>query len=202
VTPVQYADFVEAAVRSGHEDEAARWVAEMGRRADVNGSTWYRGLTLRSRALVAPPDEAEDHFRAAVAALSDTGAVIDLARAHLLYGEWLRRQNRRVDARSHLHTANDMLVAMGADGFADQARHELAATGETARRRSVDTLLELTAQEAHIARLAAEGRTNPEIAAQLYVSPRTVEWHMSKIFSKLGVSSRRRLAQALRTSSA
>jgi len=93
-----------------------------------------------------------------------------------------------------------MLVAMGADGFADQARHELAATGETARRRSVDTLLELTAQEAHIARLAAEGRTNPEIAAQLYVSPRTVEWHMSKIFTKLGVSSRRRLGQALRTS--
>jgi len=144
----------------------------------------------------------EDLYREAVDRLGRTQLRPELARAHLLYGEWLRRQNRRVDARSHLHTANDMLVAMGADGFADQARHELAATGETARRRSVDTLLELTAQEAHIARLAAEGRTNPEIAAQLYVSPRTVEWHMSKIFSKLGVSSRRRLAQALRTSSA
>jgi DNA-binding CsgD family transcriptional regulator len=126
----------------------------------------------------------------------------DLARAHLLYGEWLRRENRRVDAREQLRIAHDMLAGMGFDGFAERARRELLATGETVRKRSTVTAGELTAQEAQIARLAREGRTNPEISTQLFISPRTVEWHMRKVFAKLGISSRRELVAALPDGSA
>ena len=116
---------------------------------------------------------------------------MELARAHLVYGEWLRRQNRRVDARHQLRTAYGMLTAMGIDGFAERARRELLATGETVRKRTVETAQQLSGQEAQIARLAGEGNTNPEIGAQLFLSPRTVEYHMRKIFHKLGISSRR-----------
>jgi len=122
---------------------------------------------------------------------------MELARGHLVFGEWLRRGGRRLDAREHLRTAHDMLGAMGAEGFADRARHELVATGETVRKRAVGTPQELTPQEALIARLAAELQTNPEIGTQLFISSRTVEWHLSKDFSKLGVSSRRELRSAL-----
>ena len=197
VTPVQYADFVEAAVRSGHEDEAARWVAEMGRRADVNGSTWYRGLTLRSRALVAPPDEAEDHFRAAVAALSDTGAVIDLARAHLLYGEWLRRTRRRRDARHQLALAHEQFERGGGQIFGERVRAEIEATGAAAAAADDRDPHGLTAQELTIARQAAAGHTNAEIAGALFISPNTVDYHLRKVFAKLGISSRRQLADRL-----
>ena len=120
-----------------------------------------------------------------------------LARAHLLYGEWLRREHRRVDAREQLRVAHEMLADMGMEAFAERARRELLATGETVRKRTVETLDELTPQEAQIARLAADGHTNPEIGAQLFLSPRTVEWHLRKVFGKLGISSRRELRSAL-----
>jgi DNA-binding CsgD family transcriptional regulator len=120
-----------------------------------------------------------------------------LARAHLLYGEWLRREHRRVDAREQLRIAHEMLADMGADAFAERARRELTATGEMVRKRTAQTLDELTPQEAQVARLAADGNTNPEIAAQLFLSPRTVEWHLGKVFDKLGISSRKELRTAL-----
>jgi DNA-binding NarL/FixJ family response regulator len=120
------------------------------------------------------------------------------ARAHLLYGEWLRREGRRVDAREQLHTAHEPLAAIGLDAFAERARRELIATGEKARKRTPETRWDLTAQEAQIAQLAREGHSNPEIGAQLFLSPRTVEWHMRKVFTKLDITSRKELAGALR----
>ncbi|HYB46836.1 MAG TPA: helix-turn-helix transcriptional regulator [Streptosporangiaceae bacterium] len=120
-----------------------------------------------------------------------------LARSHLLYGEWLHRENRRLDARAQLRTAHDMLSGMGAGAFAERARAELVAVGETVRKRTAETVSELTDQEAHIARLAVDGRTNSEIGAQLYLSARTVEWHLGKVYAKLGVGSRRELREAL-----
>jgi DNA-binding NarL/FixJ family response regulator len=123
---------------------------------------------------------------------------VELARAHLLYGEWLRRRNRRVDAREQLRCAHNMLTEMGVEGFAERARRELLATGETVRKRTAETASELTAQEAHVARLAVEGHTNPEIGTQLFISGRTVEWHLRKVFTKLGISSRKQLGKALR----
>jgi DNA-binding CsgD family transcriptional regulator len=123
----------------------------------------------------------------------------DLGRAHLVYGEWLRRENRRVDALEQLRVAHEMLTAMGMEGFADRARRELMATGETVRKRTVDTLTDLTdladltAQEAQIAKLARDGRTNQEIGSQLFISPRTVEWHLGNVFTKLGITSRKGL---------
>jgi DNA-binding CsgD family transcriptional regulator len=122
---------------------------------------------------------------------------MELARGHLLYGEWLRREKRRADAREQLRTARDAFSAIGADGFAERTRHELLATGETVRKRRDDTRDELTPQEEHIARLALAGRTNPEIGAELFISPRTVEWHLKKVFMKLGITSRKGLPDAL-----
>jgi DNA-binding CsgD family transcriptional regulator len=198
VTPLQYADFVEAAVRSGHEDEAAGVLADMGRRAAVNGSTWYRGVTLRSRALVAPHHEAEGHFRAAIAALTNTGAVIDLARAHLLYGEWLRRARRRRDARHQLTAALEQFDRGGGGIFAERVRAEIEATGAPGGAPAGDQGPDaLTAQELSIARQAAAGRTNAEIAGALFISPNTVDYHLRKVFGKLGISSRRQLADRL-----
>ena len=121
----------------------------------------------------------------------------ELARAHLLYGEWLRRESRRVDAREQLRTAHEMLAAIGMEAFAERARQELLATGEKVRKRTVDTRDDLTAQERQIARLARDGLSNPEIGARLFLSPRTVEWHLRKVFTKLGIQSRRGLANAL-----
>ena len=122
---------------------------------------------------------------------------MSLARGHLVYGEWLRRENRRVDAREQLREAHAMLADMGMEAFAERARRELLATGETVRKRTVETLDELTPQETQIGRMAADGYTNPEIGAQLFLSPRTVEWHLRKVFTKLGISSRRQLRSAL-----
>jgi DNA-binding NarL/FixJ family response regulator len=131
--------------------------------------------------------------------LSRTPLRPELARAHLLYGEWLRREGRRVDAREQLRTTHDLFVAMGMEAFAERARRELLATGEKARKRTADTRSDLTPQEAQIAQLAREGHSNPEIGAQLFLSPRTVEWHLRKVFSKLDISSRKELDAALRT---
>jgi DNA-binding CsgD family transcriptional regulator len=140
---------------------------------------------------------AESLYREAIDRLGRTRLRPELARAHLLYGEWLRRENRRVDAREQLRTAHEMLNAIGMAAFAERTRRELLATGETVRKRTVEAPSTLTAQEAAIARLAGEGRTNAEIGAQLFLSARTVEWHLRKVFSKLGIGSRRDLRRVL-----
>ncbi|HYI66384.1 MAG TPA: helix-turn-helix transcriptional regulator, partial [Candidatus Limnocylindrales bacterium] len=151
----------------------------------------------RSRALLRSGDSAEALYLEAVDRLDRSTVRAEAARAHLLYGEWLRRENRRVDARRHLRSAHESFLSIGAGASADRAGRELAATGETVRKRSVDAGEELTAQEAQIARLAADGRTNPEIGAALFLSARTVEWHLRKVFAKLGVVSRKALRAAL-----
>lgn len=196
-TPMQYADFVEAAVRSGHQDAAIPVAAEMGRRAAVNGSPWYRGVAARSRAMIAPNPEAEEHFRKATAALADTGAVIDRARAHLLYGEWLRRTRRRGDARHQLDLALELFERGGREIFAGRVRAETEATGAKHVAAHEHDPLALTAQELTIARRAAAGHTNAEIARALFMSPNTVDYHLRKVFGKLGIASRRQLADRL-----
>jgi DNA-binding CsgD family transcriptional regulator len=190
-------ELVEAATRSGSADLAAAALARLAARTDRSDGGWGLGLEARSRALLSEGEAAERHYCEAIDRLGAAGLRPDLARSHLLYGEWLRRENRRVDAREQLRIAHEMLATMGADGFAERARRELLATGEKVRKRRDDTRGELTPQEEHIARLAREGRTNPEIGAQLFISPRTVEWHLRKVFTKLGISSRKGLQDAL-----
>jgi DNA-binding CsgD family transcriptional regulator len=155
------------------------------------------GVAARSHALLGEGDAAELLYLEAIERLGRTRVRAELARSHLLYGEWLRRQHRRVDARSQLRIAVEMLTAMGVAAFAERARRELLATGETVRKRTDEARDELTPQEVQIARLAGEGRTNPEIGAELFISPRTVEWHLRKVFSKLGIASRKELRKAL-----
>jgi DNA-binding CsgD family transcriptional regulator len=162
----------------------------------VEGSNWAKGLQARSRALVSEGREAERCYAEAVERLGRTPLRPDLARAHLLYGEWLRRENRRLDARHQLRAAYDLLDAIGADAFAERTRRELLATGEKVRKREVDTYSQLTSQEEHIIRLARDGRSNREIAAELFISTRTVEWHIGNVFAKLGITSRRELHNA------
>ena len=190
-------ELIEAAVRSGNADVAVRALDRLAGRTQAGGTDFGLGIQARSRALMSEGQAAEDLYREAIDRLGRTRLRPELARAHLLYGEWLRRANRRVDARAQLRAAYDILGPIGMEAFAERARRELAATGETVRRRTLTTLTTLTAQEAHIARLAVDGQTNPEIAAQLFISARTVEWHLRKIFAKLGVGSRRELDQAL-----
>ncbi len=193
------AELVEAAVRSGQVERATDPLAQLAELADAAGTDWALGTHARGAALLAEGAAAERLYREAIERLSRVhmGGSQALARAHLLYGEWLRREHRRVDAREQLRVAHTMLADMGAEAFAERARRELQATGETVRKRTVDTLDELTPQEAQVARLAADGQTNPEIGAQLFLSPRTVEWHLGKVFGKLGISSRRELRSAL-----
>jgi DNA-binding CsgD family transcriptional regulator len=163
----------------------------------ASGTAWARGVEARSRALISGSDDAEASYREAISSLAESRMRVESARAQLLYGEWLRRQSRRVDAREQLRAAQEAFAAMGVGPFAERAERELKATGETVRKRSVETRDELTPQEAQIARLAAERLTNAEIGAQLFLSPRTVEWHLRKVFLKLGISSRRQLRSAL-----
>lgn len=196
VTPLEYADFVEAAVRAGRPDEAAPLVAGLTAMADANGSAWNRGVALRSAALLAADPEAESLYQQAIDTLTEAGVEVELARAHLVYGEWLRRRKRRRDARSHLRTAAAMLEQAGADPFAQRARTELEATGERITTEPRPTF-DLTSQEATVARLAAQGRTNAEISANLFISVNTVDYHLRKVFHKLGISSRRQLADLL-----
>ncbi len=186
-------DLIEAAVRSGKPERAAGPLERLKEIAVANGNDWSLGIHARGSALLAEGADAEPHYREAIERLGRTRIRVTVGRTHLLYGEWLRRQNRRVDAREQLRIAHSMLADMGMEAFAERARRELLATGETVRKRTVETLDELTPQEGQIARLAAGGNTNPEIGAQLFLSPRTVEWHLHKVFSKLGISSRREL---------
>jgi DNA-binding CsgD family transcriptional regulator len=190
-------ELIEAAVRSGAVERASDAFGRLSEATRASGTDWALGLQARSEALLSRDQTAERFYREAIERLENTRIRPQLARAHLLYGEWLRRHNRRVDARDQLRVAYDMLDAMGMLAFADRARRELLATGETVRKRTVETNRELTTQEAHIARLAVQGRTNPEIGAQLFISARTVEWHLRKVFTKLGIGSRRELQGAL-----
>jgi DNA-binding CsgD family transcriptional regulator len=190
-------DLIEAAVRSGKPERAVRALEQLAGIAAASGTDYALGIFARARALLADGPAAERLYREGLERLDRTRMRVALARTLLVYGEWLRRENRRVDAREQLRAAHEMLAQMGMEAFAERARHELLATGETVRKRSVDTLDELTPQEGQIARLAADGRTNPEIGAQLFLSPRTVEWHLRKVFGKLGITSRRQLRTAL-----
>jgi DNA-binding CsgD family transcriptional regulator len=188
---------VEAAVRCGEREIAAAALQEFIDTANPGETDWGRGIQARLNALVSDGDLAETFYLEALDRLGRTQIRTELARTHLLYGELLRRENRRADAREQLRTAHSMFVLMAADGFAERARRELTAAGESVRKRQAESRSELTPQEEHIARLARDGRTNPEIAAELYISARTVEWHLSKVFTKLGISSRRGLKDVL-----
>jgi DNA-binding CsgD family transcriptional regulator len=190
-------ELVEAAVRSDRPQLAATALERLGARTTASGTDWALGLEARSRALLTSGPPAEARYREAVERLGSGRVAPHLARAQLVYGEWLRRENRRVDAREQLRAAHEMFSDIGAEAFAERARRELAATGETVRKLTVETRDLLTAQEALIARLAADGRTNPEIGAELFISPRTVEYHLHKVFTKLGTRSRKELRASL-----
>lgn len=187
------AELIEAAVRAGELETAAIAAGRLTEMTRASGTDWALGVAARSEAQLFGGAPAEDRYREAIDRLGRTAVRTELARAQLLYGEWLRREGRRLEARDQLRTAYDALTAMGLEAFAGRAHRELSATGETVRRRSDDTRHDLTAQELHIARLAAEGLTNPEIGAELFISPRTVEWHLRKVYAKLGISARREL---------
>ena len=191
------AELVEAATRTGRQEIAADAHRRLLELTHPNETDWALGVEARTGALLSEAELAEGLYREAIERLSRTRVRVELARAHLLYGEWLRRENRRVDAREQLRTAHTMFTSMGAGGFADRAGQELLATGETVRRRTVETPSELTAQEAQIARLAREGLSNPEIGTRLFISPRTVQYHLRKVFTKLGISSRKQLDSVL-----
>jgi DNA-binding NarL/FixJ family response regulator len=190
-------ELIEAAVRSGNPDTAADALDRLAETTQAGGTEFALAVEARARALLSKPAAAESRYREAIDRFGRTPLRTELARAHLLYGEWLRRQSRRVDAREQLRTAHEMLDTIGMRAFAERARHELLATGERVRKRTVETAGALTAQEAHIARLARDGQTNSEIGAQLYLSARTVEWHLRKVFTKLGITSRRDLDATL-----
>jgi DNA-binding CsgD family transcriptional regulator len=196
-TPFVVPELAESASRTGEEALVATALDWLAERARSTPTDWALGMEARVRAFASDRTGAERFHRESIERLARTRLRPELARARLLYGEWLRREGRRVDARDQLRTARGAFLAMGAEGFAERARHELLATGEKVRSRRDDTRDELTPQEQHIARLAREGLTNPEIGAELYLSPRTVEWHLKKVFAKLGISSRRALRDAL-----
>jgi DNA-binding CsgD family transcriptional regulator len=187
-------ELIEAAVRDGRPDEAAFALDRLSERTRSSGTDWALGVEARCRALVTGE---ESRYRESIERLARSRAVAELARSRLLYGEWLRRENRRTDARELLRAAHESFGQMGAEAFALRARRELLATGETVRRVTADTREALTPQEVQVARLARDGHTNPEIGAQLFISPRTVEYHLHKVFRKLDVGSRKELRAAL-----
>src|SRR6202043_3867239 len=190
-------ELAEAASRTADRallEFALEWLSE---RTRVISSEWATGIEARVRALASEGEVADSLYRQSIAHLSGTRVRLELARTHLLYGEWLRRERRRLDARKHLRTALEAFTSIGAEAFARRAGRELLATGERARKRTVDTLDQLTPQETQIARLAANGHTNREIAAQLFISPSTVEYHLRKAFRKLAVKSRTQLEARL-----
>ncbi len=190
-------ELIEAAWQTGRLDLATDALDQVSRKAQASGTGWALGIEARSRALLSEGDVAEDCFLEAIKQLSRTRVRGELARSHLLYGQWLRQTGRRADARSELAVAYELLSAMGMGGFAERARHELRACGVAVPQPTVATREDLTAQEAHIARLARDGLSNPQIGADLFISARTVEWHLRKVFTKLGITSRRQLRRAL-----
>jgi DNA-binding NarL/FixJ family response regulator len=190
-------ELVEAATRTGETAIAARALARLHGDTQASDAEWALGIVARSRALLDDDEDVESLYQEGIDRFGRTQLRPELARSRLLYGEWLRRANRRVDAREQLRMAHEAFLSMGAEAFAERTRHELLATGEKVRSRRQDARDELTHQEEHIARLARDGLTNPEIGAQLFLSPRTVEWHLRKVFSKLGISSRKQLQSAL-----
>ena len=197
ISPWALYELVEAAARSDQQERARAAAGQLSQLAAASTSNWARGAAARSRALVSGGRAAEEEYGEAIELLGRTRMATHLARARLVYGEWLRREKRRAEARDQLRSAFDALTFMGAEAFAERARRELLATGETVRKRSDDTRTDLTPQEEEIAQLASEGRTNQEIAAQLFIGRRTVEWHLRKVFAKLDISSRFELDQAL-----
>jgi DNA-binding CsgD family transcriptional regulator len=194
-------ELVEAGARTGRLDVAGAGLRRIASGALGSATDWALGMPAQSQALLAEGADADVRYREAIERFGNSGASLQGARAQLLYGEWLRRERRRVDARIQLRPALEMFSRICAGGFAERARRELLATGETVRKRTFETRDELTAQELQVARLAAEGHTNPEIGAQLFISPRTVQYHLHKVFAKLGISSRRELGGALPPSS-
>ena len=190
-------ELIEAAARCGVPEQAADALERLAEATRASGSDWALGVYAYGRALLSDGQRAERLYREAIDRLGRTRVRVTLARAHLIYGEWLRRESRRTDARQQLRTAYQMFVTMGAEGFAERARHELLATGETARKRTAEAGSQLTAQEAQVAELAREGLSNPEIGARLFISPRTVEYHLRKVFMKLGINSRIQLHRVL-----
>jgi DNA-binding CsgD family transcriptional regulator len=195
VTYLELANYVEAAVRSGHSADAATMAARIADMADASSTAWLSGLAHRCRALVAGDGDAELHYRLALESFGAAGVPADLGRAHLLYGEWLRRMKRRRDARTQLRAAVDVFDRIEAPAFAARARAELTATGEAMSHREVIAGVELSPREAAVARLAADGQTNAEIGTTLFISANTVDYHLRKVFAKLGVSSRRQLGE-------
>jgi DNA-binding CsgD family transcriptional regulator len=190
-------ELIEAAARTGDTGIAGDALTRLTEFTQAGGTDFGLGIEARSRALLSDGETAENLYQEAIDRLGHTKLRPELARAHLLYGEWLRRENRRAHAREQLRIAHDALTAISMEAFAERARHELLAAGTVVRQRTADGAEQLKEQEALIARLARDGLSNPEIAAQLFISPRTVEWYLRKVFTKLGISSRRQLQQAL-----
>jgi DNA-binding CsgD family transcriptional regulator len=188
-------ELVEATARSGEPELASDALERLSETTRASGTDWALGVEARSRALLSDGDAAEPLYREAIERLARTRVRVELARAQLVYGEWLRRENRRLDARKHLRTAYEMFSHMGVGGFAERARREFLATGGTARRRPEETRGVLTPQEAQIAQLAREGFSNPEIGARLFISPRTAQYHLRKVFLKLDITSRNQLSR-------
>jgi DNA-binding CsgD family transcriptional regulator len=203
LVPVNWAipELVEAAVRVGTPELAAEADRRLADRTRASGTDWALGIGARSHALLADDAHADELYLEAIERLGRTRVAIDLARGHLLYGEWLRRQRRRLDARKELRTAHEMFSEFGMEAFADRARVELLATGERARKRTIETRDDLTPQEAEIARLARDGLSNPEIGARLFISKHTVEYHLRKVFAKLDITARNQLGRVLPDSS-
>jgi DNA-binding NarL/FixJ family response regulator len=190
-------ELVEAACRCGKSELASDAMERLAERTGAAGTDLALGIEARARAMTSQGVAAEELYREAVERLARTRLALETARAHLLFGEWLRREQRRIDAREHLRTAHEMFDSMGTEAFTERARRELHATGETVRARTPEASAQLTAQEGQVAQLARDGLSNPEIAARLFISPRTVQYHLHKVFTKLDISSRTQLHTAL-----